>query len=221
MRTYLVQNCIAHCRITEVKGVVRPHLHPHDPPGCDHWGKARKMTFSIITFPLIKTVRIISSQLLTIVAEEGIWRCTTSVPQGVPVGLVQYTASIVIRLSRIPMSERAVALVGPFPVISEQTDPKSGRWCLISIKHFLDSLIFRLVPHTGQVSAALPAEVLGSSPRHVCMNNRHQTGTVVFKFGKMERVKCVELILKKQQLLSSLSIILENIYISKILIYKK
>lgn len=141
----------------------------------------------------VTTVRIISSLLLTIVAEEGIWRCTASVPQGVSIGQVQHTVSIIIRLSRMPISERAVALVGPFPVISEQTDPKSGRRCLVSIKHFLDSLIFRLVPHTGQVSAALPAEILGSSPRHVCTNDRHRTGTVVFKYGKMERVRCVQL----------------------------
>lgn len=123
--------------------------------------------------------------LLTIVAVEGKWAAAPSVPQRLVRGVMQNTLSIIIWLITCPISEGTVALVRPFPLISEQTDPECGRRRPPFIKHLLQGLIFGLAAHTGQVVVILSAVPLGVPPRLLFKNNVHLTGPLTCKYCKM------------------------------------
>lgn len=69
--------------------------------------------------------------------------------------------SYLCRLISIPMSEQRVTLVGPYPTISEQTNPPV--WL---IDHAHDPLILRLVSNAGQVCVFVPAVTLSGCPVH-------------------------------------------------------
>lgn len=82
--------------------------------------------------------------------------------------VVQYTGSIIVWLSVLPVSERTVALVWPLKAILEQTDPKRGP---VSIKDFLNGLVLDLVPHPGQVRTVLTTVILGHPPGQIGKND--------------------------------------------------
>lgn len=109
-----------------------------------------------------------TAKQLTVVAEKVMFVFTRSVPPGQFDGGEQCTESIIVWLSRAPVSERRVTLVWPSPAISEQTDPKIRP---VSTDDFLDTLVLAPAPRQGQFLTVLVTVIFGLCPAQFGQND--------------------------------------------------
>lgn len=125
--------------------------------------------------------------MLTIIADEGIRAVTASVIPHSVTGAIQCTDSIIIWLRGLPVSEGTDALVRPFPLVSEQTNPcPVYQWCVF-IHYSLQCQIFSRAHHTGQVTIILSAVLKGLSPIHLLKYNiRKPTGPLICEYVEIK-----------------------------------